>query len=119
MGKSRDPHYWAKWRAAHPEYRERERLRRARRVRGPRDRSGEHRRSRAAPSEPLPVLYAGIVRGVRLSFWEDELRMDLAQEAELARLEGLDPVERCNAYLSRELAWRHFAQPLIEEVFAA
>ena len=45
MGKPKDPEYWKKWRAQHPEYRERERQRMKRRERG--DRSGEHRRRAA------------------------------------------------------------------------
>lgn len=45
--------------------------------------------------------------------------MDLAQEAELARLEGADPVERCDVYRSRELAWKTMALPLIAAVAAA
>lgn len=114
--------YWSDWRAAHPEYRERERARLHRRDRTGRDRSGEYA-ARAAKrvrvdATPLPVLYAELVRGARLSFWEDELRMDLAQEAELARLEGADPVERCKAYRSREMAWRTVALTPLERIAA-
>ena len=115
-GKPRDPDYWRKWRAAHPAYRSRERVRMAARDRTGRDRSQEKRPSRAIA--PVPVLYATLVRGTRLSFWEDELRMDLAQEAELARLEGRDPVESCRMYRTREMAWRAFTMPLLEGLAA-
>ena len=48
MGKPTDPHYWRKWRAAHPEYRARERRRQAGRQHG--DRTQEYAR-RAAQRE--------------------------------------------------------------------
>jgi hypothetical protein len=97
--------YYRKWRAEHPEYRAREAERAARRRQKGRDRSKEYasRKSRAkAPVEPLGVLFPHLVRGARISFWEDELRMDLAQEAELARLEGRDPEQAVKEYSARE-----------------
>ena len=61
MGKPRDPDYWKKWRAAHPEYAERERQRsRKRRERGRGDRTSEYRaraaRLRAAREAEAPPL---------------------------------------------------------------
>lgn len=84
MGRPRDPDYWRKWRAAHPDYRERERVRLRARDRTGRDRSGEKRK----------------------------LRMDLAQEAALAAFEGADPAERCRAYRIREIGWRTMTLPI-------
>jgi hypothetical protein len=50
-----------------------------------------------------------------VSFWTDELRMDLRQEAELARLEGRDPTEAVRAYRARERSWWHHTGPLLDE----
>jgi hypothetical protein len=54
---------------------------------------------------PLLPLYPELRSGTRLSFWEDELRMDLAQERALAEMEGRDPDEAVRAYRSRERRW--------------
>ena len=113
MGKPRDPDYWRKWRAAHPDYRERERQRLAARDRTGRDRSGEY--VPKPPVPPLGRLYPERTRGVAISFWEDELRMDLAQEAALAELEGVDPVIRCRRYRYIEKEWRRMTTHLFEE----
>jgi hypothetical protein len=51
---------------------------------------------------------------MRVSFWDDELRMDLHQERALAVLEHRDPDAAVGAYRSRELAWRAMTVPLIE-----
>jgi hypothetical protein len=113
-----DAAYYRAWRAAHPEYRKRQAAVRAehRRVHGRESRANEYRKSRAQPYEPLPVLYPELNHGSAMSFWEDELRMDLAQERALAELEGVDPDEAVLAYRRREKAWLAFAAPLIEEV---
>jgi len=63
---------------------------------------------------PLPLLYPALQRGARLSFWEDELRLDLAQEWALAECEGRDPEEAARTYLARETAWRAMTAPLVE-----
>jgi hypothetical protein len=54
------------------------------------------------------------VRGVRLSFWDDELRMDLEQERALAVVGGMDPDAAVALYRAREHAWRRMTCPLIE-----
>ena len=64
--------------------------------------------------EPLPAVYPALQRGTRISFWQDELRIDLAQEAALARLEGHDPDAAVAAYRRREVAWRAVTCPLAE-----
>jgi hypothetical protein len=111
---SRDPAYWRAWRATHPEYRERERLatiaRHARRIRTDRSVEYARRTSRAVPRlEPLPG------HGVRIAFWEDELRLDLAQERHLAILEGRDPDLAARIYRTRELIWHRITTTLEAE----
>lgn len=116
MGKPKDPAYWRNYRASHPEYaasdRDRSRVRKARAPRG--DRSAEYaaRRSRATPVMPLGILFPDLAHGSAMSFWEDELRMDLAQEAALARLERRDVEVAVEAYRRREMAWRAITVPL-------
>jgi hypothetical protein len=108
VGKPKDPDYWKKWRAAHPEYRARE----ARRPRLHHS-LGEKRKSRAVEVVPLLPVYASLQRGVAMSFWEDELRIDLAQERELAKLEGRDPDQAAKEYRAREQQWFQLALPLL------
>ena len=67
------------------------------------------------PEEPLPQLYPELNRGIAIAFWEDELRMDLAQEQVLAILEGRDPTAAAREYKSRETNWHLHSQPLGEE----
>jgi hypothetical protein len=55
------------------------------------------------------MLMPHLQHGTSVSFWEDELRLDLAQEAELAKLEGCCPKEAVRAYRAREMAWRRVA----------
>lgn len=55
---------------------------------------------------PLPALYPELNHGKAVAFWEDELRMDLAQERALAELEGNDPDEAVRRYHARESNWR-------------
>jgi hypothetical protein len=102
--------WWREYRARRRE--EGRPVKRERRVRG--DRSAEYarRRSRAAPVVELPVPTGQ--HGTRLAFWEDELRRDLAQEAELARLERRNPDRAVAAYRARELAWRQIIRPMEE-----
>lgn len=63
--------------------------------------------------EPIGLLMPHLQHGKVYSFWEDELRLDLAQEAALAIVEGRDPIEAMNAYRLRELYWRAITCPLI------
>lgn len=86
----------------------------------PEQRRRDRGRRRAAPRfEPLAPLMPGLLHGGSLSFWEDELRLDCAQEASLAALEGRDPAEAVKAYRQRELAWRRVTCPLPAEGIAA
>lgn len=114
-----DAAYHRAWRAAHPEYRARQnRLRQERRrAQGRGDRTAEytrrnaHRASRAEPE--LPLLMPELQRGRRVSFYDDELRLDVAQERALARLEGRDEEEAARAYTRRELGWVSWTLPLL------
>lgn len=122
-----DAAYHRAWRAAHPEYRERQnRLRNERRRRNGRgDRSAEHagRRSRATP--PLPGLHAGHdlfarareVVGPRRSTLvnlHDPLYDDLVSEATLALIEGRDPRDAVRSYGARERAFGRVTCQLFE-----
>jgi hypothetical protein len=81
----------------------------------------QHRRRRASQvvdTTPLPALYPELNHGSGIAFWEDELRMDLAQERALAECEGRDPIVAIADYRRRELAWRQFAAPVLEELAA-
>lgn len=82
------------------------------RVRGDRSAEQAKRRSRAIDTSPLPLLYPHLQSGGTVSFWLDELRIDLAQEAELARVEGRDPKAAVDAYRARETNWFAHAAPL-------
>jgi hypothetical protein len=85
---------------------------RLRKDRAPEDRRREYAR-RASRARPVPELFPEVRAGSRVSFWEDELRMDLCQEAVLAELEGRDPVAAVTAYRARETAWRRLTCPLV------
>lgn len=115
--------YYRAWRAAHPAYRDRQCLLRAEHRRlHPRDRTGEYARraSRALPAvAPLTPLFPDLQRGTRLSFWEDELRMDVRQERSLAELEGRDPAVAEASLRARETSWWHHIAPLYEYGIAA
>jgi hypothetical protein len=123
-----DAAYFRAWRAAHPEYRERQnRLRNERRRRDGRgDRSPEYakRPSRAIP--PMPGLHLGHtlferarqVVGPRRSTLvnlEDPLYDDLVAEATLALIEGRDPTDAVRRYGARERAFGRVTCPLLEE----
>lgn len=62
----------------------------------------------------LPQLYEHLRRGRTISFWQDELAMDLAQEHVLAELEGRDPEKAVAEYRAREVGWTYATKPLIE-----
>ena len=111
-----DAAYYRAWRADHPEYRQRELARlRARRAGMTTE---ERQKDRGVykpipPAEPLPLLLPALQHGTSISFWEDELRLDLAQEDRLAALEGSDPRAAVDAYRRREIAWRHHTCPFL------
>jgi hypothetical protein len=115
-----DAAYWRAYRAANRDrLNAQQRARRAthRPSRGDRSAESAGRPSRAAAGDaPLPVLFPKLVRGVALSFWEDELRMDLHQERILAALEGRDPDAAAKLYRAREVAWHRWTGPLLEAV---
>ncbi len=107
-------------------YRQRRRLagntvrRRAGYVRPPRgDRSAEYALRRSLGVPTVPLLLPHLQQGRRLAFWEDELRLDLHQEAELAVLEGRDPAAAVAAYRAREISWLAHTAPLFSEAIAA
>lgn len=76
------------------------------------DRSAEYaKRRKQVAIEPLPMLRPDLQRGNAIAFWEDELRLDLAQEAELALLEGRCPQEAMTRYRAREKAWFRMTCP--------
>jgi hypothetical protein len=123
MGKPTSPDYWRRWRAAHPEYRARERDRaRTRRRAG--YRSPKKRRPLVEPEpiepEPHPLLTwaqelaAGIVREDGRARLSDELYADVVGEILLAKMERQDPVARATAWLRAERSWRHHLAPLLE-----
>ena len=70
---------------------------------------------RHAALEPLPPLFPDLAHGSRLSFIEDELRMDLRQEAALAQLEGRSVEAAVQEYKRRERRWMREALPLLGE----
>ncbi len=98
--------------------------RRAGYVRPPRDSGAEYARSLELhppdrhDDSPLPLLMPELQHGRAIAFWEDELRLDLAQERELALLEGRDPVAAVAAYRARETSWRGHTAPLAEGIAA-
>ncbi len=123
-----DAAYFRAWRAAHPEYRERQnRLRNERRRRvGRPNRSVEYakRPSRALPS--VPSLHEGHVlfevarrvvgpRRSTLTSLHDPLHDDLLSEATLALLEGRDPGEAARAYGARERAFGRATCQLLDD----
>jgi hypothetical protein len=91
--------YLREWRRRNPERVARHREQHAGYMRGLR-----HSHS-SPPAAPLPPLLPELRRGIRLSFWDDELRLDLFQERQLAILEGRDPEVAVKAYRSREETW--------------
>jgi hypothetical protein len=120
-----DAAYYRAWRAAHPEYKERENRRRAerRRLNGRGDRSAEYRRRRSRAIPPLPPLHDGhdlfeeahrIVgpRRTSLVTLHDPLHDDLLSEATLALIEGRDPREAIRRFRSREWAIGRITCPL-------
>ena len=69
---------------------------------------------RRDPTPPLPSLFPDLDRGGAVSWWQDELRKDLRQEAALAVLEGRDPDEAVRSYRARERSWWWHIAPLFE-----
>ena len=123
-----DGAYHRAWRAAHPEYRERQnRLRNERRRRDGRgDRSPEYARRRSRAIPPMPGLHVGHdlfdrardVVGPRRSSLvalHDPLYDDLMSEATLALIEGRDPGAAIRSYGARERAFGRVTCPLLGE----
>ena len=118
MGGKQSPEWWREYRLRRAkELREYNRKRRQQpKVKAQRQASENRRRARIrGAQEPLPQLHPELRHGQVLSFWEDELRLDLIQEAALARLEGRDPLEAMKVYRAREMRWHRitveFAMP--------
>jgi hypothetical protein len=110
-----DAAYYRSWRAAHPEYRERQnRLRAERRKRNGRgDRSQEYARRPSRAIGPIPAMHLGhdlfemarrIVgpRRTSLVALYDPLYDDLLSEATLALIEGRDPEDAVRRYGAAE-----------------
>ncbi len=123
-----DAAYHRAWRAAHPEYRERQnRLRNERRHRDGRgDRSREYARRPTRAIPQLSSLHLGHdlferareVVGPRRSTLvtlQDPLCDDLVSEATLALIEGRDPEAAIRAYRARERAFGRVTCPLLEQ----
>lgn len=124
--------YYREWRAAHPAYRDRQRLlKNARRRLQPRgSRAAEYaRRSRAVTLAPMTTLHHGhalfdaaraVVGPARsgLTILYDPLHEDLLSEAVVALIEGRDPSAAVRAYRAAETTWRRITGPLLRE-FAA
>lgn len=123
MGKPTDPHYWSKWRAAHPGYRDREHARlKARRQRmTPQERAADRGRPRPALRyEPVPSLHVGhdlfdeakrhaAAAGIhpdRRDHVYDPYYEDTVSEVVVALLEGRDPASAIASHRSRHHAWR-------------
>ena len=122
-----DAAYYRAWRAAHPQYRDRQnRLRAERRRRDGRgDRSAEYARRRKAVIPPIPNLHVGhdlfelarrIVgpRRTSLVVLHDPLYDDLLSEATLALIEGRDPAEAVRVYGARERSFGRVTCPILE-----
>lgn len=108
--------YWSTWRASHPEYRQREaeRKRIRRSAMTPEQRRADRGTKPKRPvPEPVPILMPVLQRGGSVSFWDDELRLDLAQEAALALIEGRDPRAAVEVYRQRETRWHHITCPFL------
>ena len=119
--------YHRAWRAAHPDYRERQnRLRNERRRRDGRgDRSAEYARRKSRAIPPIPPKHLGhqlfeLVRRIvgpqqtTLVTLQDPLHEDLLSVATLALLEGRDPADAVVRYRARERAFGRITCPLLE-----
>jgi len=114
--KPKDPHYWQKYRATHPEYVARQKLLRAqRRKKTSRNRASEYANRPSRAIQKLRPLFEDLLQGTALSFWRDELRMDLRQEKALAELEGKDVTKALRAYQRRETEWHRVTTHLFED----
>jgi hypothetical protein len=50
-----------------------------------------------------------------LSYWDEELALDVRQEAAIASLEGRDVAEAVRAYRAKEYAWKRITVTIMEE----
>jgi hypothetical protein len=129
--------YWASWRAAHPEYRQREAERgRARRMAGRGDRTAEYARQQVRRAEqravasgdsgltetdhPLLALareVAGrVIRPDRRSILYRPTFEDATAEAVLALVEGADAIVAVRRFLGEERQWAYRTAPLLDLV---
>jgi len=119
--------YHRAWRAANPDYRERQnRLRNERRRRDGRgDRSAEYARRKSRAIPPIPPKHLGhqlfeLARRIvgpqqtTLVTLQDPLHEDLLSVATLALLEGRDPADAVVRYRARERAFGRITCPLLE-----
>lgn len=126
-----DAAYFRAWRAAHPEYRARQKaIRNERRRRlGREDRSIEYARRASRVIPPMPALHHGhplfdearaLVGPNRsgLTVLHDPLYDDLISVATLAILRGQDAVEEVRRFRAAETAWRRMTYPIVVEVAA-
>ena len=118
-GKPKDPNYWSKYRAAHPAYRERQRVlknqRRAAMTAEERRRDRGTRPTRALP--PIPALhtghplfdearrYAGKIHS-GFHYLTHPYYDDLVSEITLALVEGRKPESARRLFLNHEYNWR-------------
>ena len=122
-----DAAYYRAWRAAHPEYRERQNRLRAerRRRKGRGDRSQEYARRRSRAFPPLPAMHLGhelfelarrIVgpRRTSLVTLYDPLYDDLLSEATLALIEGRDPQDAIRRYGAAERTFGRVTCPIFD-----
>lgn len=128
--------YWSEWRAAHPEYRERQvALRRARRARqGRGDRSSEYARQRERRAEQRsrqagdhgslevhPFVYLAQAFALRVARPDRRAVMhrptydDVVSSVVVALFEGSDPTAAAVRSLRAERQWEHRTCPLLLE----
>lgn len=136
MGRPKDPGYWRKWRAAHPEYRKRERARsKARPVKSHGDRKAQYQRRRQRVTQatgdngwvetqhPLMDEAASVtqrhIKPDRRTYYLDPLYEECLMEAALALVEGSDPDVAVVATLRRERLIRSKQAPLYDVEDAA
>lgn len=113
----RDAAWWRQYRLDHAERLQAyNRARRKKpRVRAQRHASEARRRARRRQAGITPLM-PSLQHGYAVSFWEDELRLDLAQEAALAEIEGRDQVLAVAAYRAREVAWHRKTCRYVEDL---
>jgi hypothetical protein len=132
MGKPRDPEYWRKWRAAHPEYQARERARSRRRPRRYDDRRAEYRKQTERRRrlrlreiaengwvidhhpllEQAKAIASSLTSPDRRSVAYEPRWEEAVSVAALALVEGADPEHAVKEHLHWESQWRYRVCPL-------